>query len=245
MKKWRFVFASAVLILTTQNSVAADWQETNIQFLHGDSYKTPVGKEISQSVITLEHASSWAYGSNFFFIDISNPDTEDETSFYGEISPGFSLKKMGLLELSEESGPSDVLFQLNYEFPQGPAKRAALAGVNLVWKNLGFDFLSTQFLFRDTLGLDGHTGQLTLAWLKRFGSEAWPFEFSGFIDWAGAEATSHENIHMQPNLLLDFSRKTARKVPLKLGIEWKYWKNKYGIDGLEESVPQAKLVWIF
>lgn len=226
------------------STFAADWQQTELQFLHGDSYKTAADKTYSKTLITVNHVSSWEYGSNFFFFDISSPDTDDDTTYYGEISPAFSLSKMGLMT-PPESFVKDVLLQLNYELPQGPAKRAALAGVTVEWKDIGVDYLATQFLYRDTLNNDGHTGQFTLVWLKRFGTERLPFEFSGFLDWAGQEGTIKDNVQVQPSLLFDFVKQSNGKVPLKLGIEWLYWKNKYGIDGLEENLGQAKLVWIF
>ncbi len=223
---------------------AAEWQETNIQLLYGTDYKAANGNSYTKDMLTIEHTSSWAYGGNFFFFDISNPDSESDTEFYGEWSPAFSINKMGLLGLSQGSILKDTQLQFNFELPQGPSKRANLAGVTFQW-DIGFDYLATQFLYRDTLGQDGHTGQFTLVWLKRFGTDAWPFEFSGFLDWAGSEGTSKDNLQTQPSLMLDFQRQSAGKVPLKLGVEYLYWQNKYGISGLLESHPQAKLTWIF
>ncbi|MFS4458550.1 DUF5020 domain-containing protein [Bdellovibrio sp. HCB2-146] len=237
-------FTLSLAFLLPFSSHAADWQQTEFQILHGDSYKAPGDTTYSKTVFTFNHVSSWAYGSNFFFFDISSPDTDDNTTYYGEFSPAFSLTKMGLMK-EPDSVVKDILLQLNYELPQGPAKRAALAGVTIEWKDISIDYFATQFLYRDTLANDGHTGQFTIVWLKRFGGDSFPVEFSGFLDWAGQEGTIKDNLQTQPSLLYDFSKKTAGKVPLKLGVEWLYWKNKYGIDGLDESLGQAKLVWIF
>jgi hypothetical protein len=30
-----------------------------------------------------------------------------------------------------------------------------------------------------------------------------------------------------------------------VGIEWQYWRSKFGISGLNESFPQALLFWKF
>lgn len=233
----------AVLFFTT-TSFAADWSQTNVQFLHGESYAKPGDESFSATVVTFEHLSSWAYGSNFFFFDITSPDKENSTGYYGEFSPAFSLGKMGAFT-PPESFLKDISLQLNFEMPQGPARRVNLAGLTFEWKDIGFDYLATQFLYRDAVGMDGHTGQLTVVWLKRWGGDVVPIEFLGFVDWAGAEGTLKDNTHVQANLLYDFSRKTAQKVPLKVGMEYKYWDNKYGISGLNEQVPQAKLLWIF
>lgn len=238
------VFAFLLMTSASAVSKAADWSQTNIQFLHGNEYKKGNDDSYSATVVTFEHLSSWAYGSNFFFFDITSPDTENSTSYYGEFSPALSLGKTGVFT-PPEGVLKDVLLQLNFEIPQGPARRVNLAGVTLEWKDLWFDYLGTQFLYRDALGVDGHTGQLTVVWLKRFGGEVFPLEFSGFVDWAGQEGPLKDNVHTQANFLYDFNRRTQNKVPLKIGIEYKYWNNKYGIDGVVENVPQAKLLWIF
>lgn len=235
---------SCVALLFSVTTHAATWSQTNFQILHGDSYKKPGDISYSATVTTFEHASQWDYGSNFFFFDVTSPDTETNTSYYGEFSPAFSFGKMGLFT-PPESYLKDVLFQLNFEIPQGPAHRVNLAGMTLEWKDIGFDYFATQFLYRKALGVDGQTGQLTLVWIKRFGPDTAPLEFSGFLDWAGAQDTLSDNLHIQANILYDISRRTAQKVPLKIGMEYKYWGNKYGIAGMTENVPQAKLLWIF
>ena len=30
-----------------------------------------------------------------------------------------------------------------------------------------------------------------------------------------------------------------------LGVEWTYWRNRFGVDGVTESVPQLQLKWQF
>ena len=30
-----------------------------------------------------------------------------------------------------------------------------------------------------------------------------------------------------------------------LGVEYQYWHNKFGIDGVTESVPQLQAKWVF
>lgn len=220
----------------------SDWQQTQFQYLHGDNYKGADGTTFSQSVITFEHASSWEYGSNFFFVDLAQPDTEAGSTFYAEFSPAISLTKTDLLELSDGI-LKDVLLQGNFEWPQGPAQRAVLGGLTFEWKNLGLDYLATQLLYRDSHGEKGNTGQFTVVWEKNFGNETLPIQFSGFFDWAGNEGRSVANFHTQPTLLYDFSRSRVFRSPIKLGLEWQYWKNKFGIEGIDQSTPQLKFVW--
>ena len=37
----------------------------------------------------------------------------------------------------------------------------------------------------------------------------------------------------------------GRKGQFYAGVEWQYWHNKFGIDGVTESVAQAQLKWLF
>ncbi|HET8707611.1 MAG TPA: hypothetical protein VFM46_14995, partial [Pseudomonadales bacterium] len=79
------IAVAAALVCGTAH--AAIWSSTNIQYLKGHSYK--LGDE-SRSIITMEHADGWKYGDNFFFVDVTNPDSDSTTtptSFYGEYSP--------------------------------------------------------------------------------------------------------------------------------------------------------------
>ena len=99
-------FATLIGILVSQHSFAgaAQWSSTNVQYLYGDTY-TDVGTdtEVSASVITLEHVNGWAYGDNFFFVDIINADRDGSklgTGYYGELSPRLSFGKMTGKDLS-------------------------------------------------------------------------------------------------------------------------------------------------
>jgi len=81
---------------------------TEAQLTHGDLKQVGTGGAIADStVITLQHASGWDYGENFFFIDFvrlnnngTNPDNNPDNSglngalAYAEWYPGFSLNKM-------------------------------------------------------------------------------------------------------------------------------------------------------
>lgn len=242
MKIIKLVFFG--IILSASAARAADWSQTNIQFLHSNDYRTVNGSYLSQTVVTFEHLSGWKYGSNFFFFDLGSPDTENSNVYYGEFSPAFSFSKMGLIPKFENSVFKDAALQFNFELAQAPARRVNLVGLTFEWNIPYIDYLATQFLYRDALGVSGSTGQFTVVWLVRFEPFTMPMEFSGFIDWAGKEETLSDNLHTQASLLFDFAR-TDLKAPFKVGLEYKYWNNKYGIQGLVESAPQAKLVWIF
>ena len=50
----------------------------------------------------------------------------------------------------------------------------------------------------------------------------------------------------QPRLLLDVGDLVWNKQgQFFAGIEYQYWHNKFGIDGVTESTPQAQIKWVF
>ena len=104
------------------------------------------------------------------------------------------------------------------------------------------DFLQTNYLIKDSIGIDGISFQLSLVWFARF------FDlivFTGFADFATAEGEEGTqkgylapSIIAQPQLLFDLGS-------IQLGVEWYYWKNKYGFEGPTDSVFAPMIKWIF
>ena len=71
-------------------------------------------------------------------------------------------------------------------------------------------------------------------------------EFAGFIDFIGSRgAGTVYQVLSQPQLRIDIGKPFGRKGQLYAGIEYQYWRNKFGDDGVNESHPQLLLVWKF
>jgi len=238
------IAAGAVLMMSMAAEVmAADWQSTNVQLLHGTSYEDLGGAidDKEKLIFTFEHANGWAYGDNFFFMDVSNPD-ETGTAYYSEFSPRISIGKMTGKDLSMGI-VKDVTIALTQEMGQG--LRATLYGIGLPLDVKGFAFSDVNFYIRqsthDTFGKSQTGYQITYDWLYPFsvGSSKWAFE--GFIDYAfgedGGANAKEDNIIAGPRLLVELT------TGLQLGIEYQVWRNKFGIDGVDEDVAQVMLKW--
>ena len=70
-------------------------------------------------------------------------------------------------------------------------------------------------------------------------------KFEGFIDITSKEGEDGvENgvvepwVITQPQLLVHFG-------DIRVGTEWWYWKNKYGVKGKDDSVFQGIVKWVF
>ena len=57
---------------------AADWSDTSIGIRGGSKYAEPFnGKDITKTIVNLNHASGYKYGSNFFNADFLLSDKND------------------------------------------------------------------------------------------------------------------------------------------------------------------------
>jgi nucleoside-specific outer membrane channel protein Tsx len=239
---------------------SAVFATTNIQYLHGTDYADfdPAGgfsESDEASIITIEHFNVWKYGDNFIFVDITNPDgegdafgttTEADGSFYAEISPRLSFGKILGKDLS--FGPVlDVLFTSTLEIPESPVEQTWLYGLAADLKLPGFQFFQFNWYIRDNQASGIDTGQqVTLVWAAPFKLGPVPLVFEGFLDYAWGEDPLQDNLLTAPRLLVDVGELAgfgAGKV--QAGVEYQIWRNKFGIDGMDEDVAQAMVKWIF
>jgi len=70
--------------------------------------------------------------------------------------------------------------------------------------------------------------------------------FEGFFDYAWGEHPLKRNIITAPRLLVDVGDLAGIGAgKFQAGVEYQIWQNKFGIDGMNEYVPQAMVKWIF
>lgn len=233
---------------------AAKWSSTNIQYLYGTQYEPIFGNgDETRSIITLEHVNGWALGDNFFFVDITNADhtgQETGTEFYGELSPRLSFSKMTGKDLSFGI-VQDVLITTTAEIGDaGDGFHNYLYGIAADLKLPGFTFFQFNWYVRNEINAKTDVGQqITLVWLVPFSIGALDFAFEGFFDYAydldSDEAPTEDNIITAPRLLVDVGKAFGAPGTLQAGVEYQMWRNKFGIDGIDENVPQAMLKWIW
>ena len=113
-KNTMVAIASLGMALAAASSQAAIWSTTELQYQYGDLKKPFQGggsesETGGTSIGTVQHASGWAYGDNFFFFDYLSygqtdfdkaSDTSRQTELYGELYSNFSLGKITGNDLS-------------------------------------------------------------------------------------------------------------------------------------------------
>lgn len=240
-------FWAVFLYTTVAWAGAAQWSSTNVQYLYGDSYTRVSDKEeVSASIITLEHVNGWKLGDNFYFVDITSPDESDSelgTSYYGELSPRLSFGKMLGKDLSLGI-IKDVLITSTAEI--GSGFHNYLYGVAVDLKIPKTPVAQINYYIRNEIGVGKDTGsQVTLVWLTPFNIGGASFAFEGFFDYAFDMDHAEDNIITAPRLLMDLGKLWGSAEMLQAGIEYQIWRNKYGIDGIDEDVPQLMVKWIW
>lgn len=245
----------ALALATDVSAGAAEWSSTNIQYLYGTSHQSIFfdagagrldSRDETRSIITLEHVNGWKYGDNFFFVDITNPDRSDDetkTSFYGELSPRLSLGKISGRELSL-GVVKDVLITTTAEIGDGFHNYLYGLAVDLALP--GTPVFQINYYIRNEIGPGKDRGeQFTLVWLRPFAIGDLSFTFEGFLDYAYGMNHAEDNLLTAPRLLLDVGKFWGSPGTLQAGVEYQIWRNKFGLDSIDEDVPQAMLKWIW
>ncbi len=232
MNNTKFYFLNAITLLTlffTPAIIAAPlWQANNAYLLHGDNYKVDSSE---QTTLTLEHLSSWSAGDIFFFIDLNTYHASEQVnSFYGELSPRLSFTKLAKNK-SNHGFITDILLATTFEFGRGDVE-SFLIGPGFDFNIPGFDYFSIniyqRFINQDR---DDETIQITPVWGISHPVWGAKLTFEGYMDWnVNSDGNYHKNLHFNPRLKYDLSRLLQiGENKATLGLEYSYWKNKYGI----------------
>lgn len=229
---------AAVLVggcLTAVSPVMAgdwlQWQNTSLTYLYGRDFVVDPAR---QRTLTLEHANGWKYGDTFAFVDITAFGNDvhpanGSVAYYGEFAPRFSLGKT--LDRAVAAGPiKDVLLATGYEFGEGDVE-TLLVGVGVDLEIPGLDYLQLNAYRRHPQHGGDSQWQITPVWAWTTPLGGSDLVVDGYIDWViDNTATRHAHLHFNPQVKYDLGKALGqREKTVYVGIEYDYWKNKYGI----------------
>ena len=235
--------------------------QTEMHFQYGSHTNPFAGTTHGTTVVTLQHASFWRFGDNFFFIDAIDDGDDDgfnDTDFYGEWYSAFSLGKLAGRDVG--FGPfADFGLIAGVAAGGDPNFLQWLPGARVSWRIPGFVFLNTDFM----TGLDRSGGldsggapkagnrfvfDVNGMYLFEVGSQS--FSISGHAEYIGATTDELGNdvmswILAQPQFRWDLGKALGGSANgLFAGIEYQYWRNKLGTD-VDERAVQLLVVWQF
>ncbi|MEL0628981.1 DUF5020 domain-containing protein [Psychromonas aquatilis] len=216
------------------------WSNFSLSLLTGNDYVDPFAKtEDDRNVFTFEHASGHTWGGTFLFVDrLSNPDDT-----YGEFSINPNI-------YSHDGFVKNVFVATQIEFSSGQSNfNNYLIGAGVSLDVPGATYFNVTYYRRiqDDLGINRKdNNQLTVTWAFNRGN----FRVDGFLDIvdgadtsfgdteAGFNFTPQIKYNVGPFLGMNSGR-------LDLGIEYVYWKNKFGVKGQTENNPNLLVKWTF
>ncbi|WP_419812782.1 hypothetical protein [Bacterioplanoides sp.] len=236
---------TAAIIAASAASASAEqfWADNSVSLLYGSDYTmTPAnGEENTITTMTLEHVSGHSWGGLFLFVDRLNGES-DYHETYGEFSPKFTLTSF------EDSVVKNINAAFTYEFSSstvgqngsGFSQDNYLYGVGADLAIPGMDFASVTYYYsqRNTNfdnGDNDHQITLTYGW-----SEG-NFAIDGFLDWSTGTEDHDAELNFTPQLTYNLGPMLGVQNKVKLGIEYSYWNNKFGVpvsnpfDGIEKD----------
>lgn len=232
----RPILALALLALLPSSSFAAQWQSSSVSALHGRSYE--LGPR-ERTILTFDHANGWAWGDNFFFLDVTEPFADD-TTLYAEWQPRLSLGK--ITGRSLELGPLRDLL-LASEINVGPSNRIFLLGAGTNLAVPGMKFVKANLYWRQETSMGREGWQLTVGYGGRWALGSTALELRGFADLASSMDGRPAHQAIVPQLLLDMGALGGQPGRLLAGVELQYWNNKFGVGSADEFVVQPMLHW--
>lgn len=134
------------LSLSSTVSFASEWSKTELFYLQGKLH-TPNfagGGKYATTIITLQHASGWKYGDNFFIVHLNDGNLNgfSDRNFYGEMYLHFSANKMFETKISL-GFIKDVGVVAGINAGADPNVIKYLPGIRISWDIPGFDFLNS------------------------------------------------------------------------------------------------------
>ncbi|GAA6170434.1 outer membrane protein OmpK [Colwellia sp. KU-HH00111] len=210
------------MMITAPVKAKTLWSDFSVSYLTGNDYE--VG-DSDREVATFEYASGTTWGDNFLFFDRLESANGD-VSTYGEFSPRFKIADL------ENSVVESLFIASTVEV--GPKTNYLLGvGTNL---NLPiFKYFKVNLYYKNN-GEGDANYQTTIAWALPLG----PLFYDGFIDYAtGVDNTASGDTKAQMNmtsqLKYDLAPLFDMTTKLYVGIEYVFWVNKFGIDGVDEK----------
>ena len=208
--------------------------DTSLSVLYGDDYELVEDGELT--TITLEHASTHTWGGVFFFVDRHQGASDSENNkykeTYGEFAPKFKLqtfddsfiKQVNLAGQYEFGSNSTGFSQDNYLVGVG-------ADLNVPIPGMKYASASLYHAFNDNTD-DDQQITLTYGWEKN------NIVVDGYVDYSFNNNDLKDQLHINPQIKYNLQDVLGIDNRLEVGMEYSYWKNKYGSDKTQNA-PSA------
>ena len=197
------------------------------------------GGDSDHFIYTLQHASGWKYGDNFFFVDVldaQDPGFQD-FDIYGEWYSNFSL---GKIQGKKVGGGiiKDIGIILGFNWAADANVKKYLPGVRLSLDLPGFAFanLDITAYIDDSEGVssggapsEDNSFMVDFNWARPFKIGESSFSIEGHIEYIGSR-TNEFGGKVESWILAQPQFRWNANDYVSVGIEYQYWPNKLGDD---------------
>lgn len=272
MKLVTFTRATVVasLALGGLTAQAADWNDTYIGYRVGTDYAEPFNSNaIRKNIFNLSHASGYKYGSNFLNVDMLISDDKDTVAGGKEGAQEIYVVYRHTLDLGKATGKEfnfgpvrgmgvTAGFDFNTKNNGYASKKQMLvAGPTFMMDVPGF--LNVSLLLLNESNAPGSTARYTydthpmldLSWGIPFNVGSMPLSFEGFANFIAAKGKNESNTDTAPETNIDMrlmydlsSTIGASPKTFRVGVEYQYWKNKFGnnSDNIKGAIARTPMI---
>lgn len=249
----------ALLAASLSGAYAADWSDTYIGYRYGTKFAEPFNKnDIAKNIFNLGHVSGYKYGTNFVNVDMLISDNKDSSTGTGGANEVYIVYRH-TLDFGKVIGTPDTFkfgpirgmgltAGFDYNTKSGDSyeskKHMLVAGPTVMFDVPGFLNLSLLELWesnapaghRQRYSYDPHP-MLTAAWGIPFSLGPVKLSFEGFANYIASKGKNEFGGNTKPETNIDMqimydvsSLLSAKPKTVKVGLEYQYWRNKFGND---------------
>lgn len=227
MKYLPLITACTVASITNTVSAETFFSDFSVSYLNGQNYE--VGDKKRQ-VATFEHFAVTSWGDSFSFVDRLESNNGDKET-YAEFSPRFKLSEF------ENSVLKSIYIATTIEYGSFTSKDGVGSSLTNYLYGIGssldvpyFDYVNVNLYYRNNEFGDNNY-QTTVSWGLPLG----PFYYDGFMDYATSRDNNESSMNLTSQLKYDIGQHLDLKTKLYVGVEYVYWLDKFGIEGIDEN----------
>ncbi|SMD02203.1 DUF5020 family protein [Primorskyibacter flagellatus] len=213
-----------------------------VQLHYGDGYHLGANgfDTTSRTTLTVEQFTLFNWGDLFYFVDLfqDHEGTGREVDHYAEIYAHLNGGNFGI-NFREDGFVKDV--GLDFGLFHGTDFLVAAPGVRADFNVPGFNVFTFGLYAYDNLvdpfnrDLD-MTYQATLVWNAPFTLGNANMSFRGFTDFIGDQGSGvDDQIVASPQLVWDVGQEGGASI----GLEYTYFRNKFGVTGVDDNSISA------
>ncbi len=213
------------------------WSDFSLTLLQGKDYE--VGDN-EKTVATFEFASGNSWGDQFFFLDYLSSENGDRQTYF-EWSPRYHLMTIEQSRL-KALFIATTIESSNFSGENGSSNSFTnyLFGLGASFELPYFNFTKLN-VYRRNNEQSADNYQTTFSWAVPIGD----LYYDGFIDWTSTSKDKRSSLNFTSQLKYNLGDLFSTENRIYIGIEYVYWRNKFGIKDVDEKNVNLLLKYHF